>query len=131
MLVVEAPVASWDALSVWLLGHVWLPRGASQPDKLFAAKILRHRDRIAREIDKLAAHPAYRGVAVVGRDTTVLPAFGLVGDSRYWPTFRQAAKRSLAVNSTEMRSGELRPSTQKRGQRYFTHWTMTHHSTSD
>ncbi len=120
--VVGATPDSWDEMARWLEDHSKTPRGASFDERTRARRLQAQSERITHELEHMAAHPAYTWTAVAGRDTTVLPACRIEGDSRLWPTRRMAQTRALDLDSTVMEHGELQPHTTKRKTRVFTMW---------
>lgn len=117
---ISAPVEAWYAFLLWLEPNALTAPGASHSEQVRAACLMRARDRIAAEFDRLAKHPAYRGVAVRGVDTTEFPAYRC-GDGRWWPSPDMALAASdgstLRVTATTLKPHRVMSNSQQ-----FTSW---------
>lgn len=117
MVEVEADPWEWEVLAKWLKAH-----GVVRPSD---PATLRNRARgfsnLARrvdtELDRLARHPGYRGVAVAGVHPILLPAFRC--EERYAPT-----PERLRCGAVDPDVGEMVPVTMKVRSRTFTTWTF-------
>ena len=119
----EASPEAWDALAVWCSQTGLVAPGAPPEARKRAARHMKAARRIVDELARLAKHPAYQGVAVIGTDPTVLPA-RRCGGGRWWPTARMALGHSDG-STASVEYDELRPEIVKRGSRVFTRWTAS------
>src|SRR3954471_12492640 len=59
---IQAPIASWEALGLWLKRKAYTDHGAFTIEAHEAKRRFTQSHRILHEIDKVAGHPAYRGL---------------------------------------------------------------------
>lgn len=105
---VSAPPMCWEALSRWALRRAGdLPAGAGTSERNAARSLARLAARIEREIDSLCAHPAYRHLAVLGTDPTVLPAFRVRLDGVDDPDLQIAPTPLRAIRAVDFAVGPL------------------------
>lgn len=121
---ITATTDAWETLAAWALSM-----GASRPgdpsDRHQEATWFRNTaGKIDRELSRLAKHPGYRGIAVVGDSAIVLPAYKLPSDDRYWPSTRRALAQAARLGESEVLAGELVPVRVKLRNRVFTRWTF-------
>lgn len=117
---VRATTEAFDALLSWCAENSRVPVGSPAPVKAAAAAAGRTQARISAELDRLARHPGYRGVAMVGTETVVLPA-RRCGEGRWWPTRRLALSHGDGT-TLEVTETMLVPSQVRRHGRIFTVW---------
>lgn len=118
---VRAEPESWEALLAWATAAGKTMPGEGSRKRPSAQRATRLAGRLDRELQRLAMHPAYRGLAVDGVDTSVLPARRKAGDDRWWPTTRLALKSSHGEpDSIEVT--ELEPHMERLRGRVFTVW---------
>lgn len=118
---VTASIPAWLTLLSWLqVESVTIP-GATRGEERRAACLSRAATTIDREFMRLARHPAYRGVAVVGTSTTVFSAVRLKGQDRWWPTIDMAFANSDG-STAEVQHATLTPTKRTMNGRVFTEW---------
>ena len=117
---VEAAPDEWVALQRWCERRSKTPYGAPAPERRLAEAAATTARRITQGLDRLAKHPAYRGRAIVGDDTTVLPAYRM-GSTRWWPSV-SLALRHASSSVARMEATTLVPRRVVRGGRVFTSW---------
>ena len=115
----RATTEAWDALLRWCIATSRTPVGATAQQRRDAAAAMRTRRRIESELDRLARHPGYEGKAMVGVESTVLPA-RRYGSGRWWPTRRMALLRG--DGSAPLEATMLVPEMVTRNGRVFTTW---------
>lgn len=117
MLTVAAPPPAWGMLSRWAKARANRIRaGSTEGARVEARAMARLAVRVNRELDRLAAHPAYHGVAVVGVEPLILPAYrvrivgehvpGMKGES-YVDFGPPAPTPDLAVKLADWSPGEV------------------------
>jgi hypothetical protein len=117
---IRASVAAWLTFLSWLQAESRTAPGDGHRAEERAACLARARKAISREFDRLAKHPAYRGIAVAGTSTTVFPAYRL-GEGRWWPSPDMAWAASDGT-TTRMEQADLVPATTQMNGRVFTYW---------
>lgn len=118
---VTASIPAWLTYLSWLQAESQTIPGATKKEEARAACLGRAAVTISREFMRLARHPAYRGVAVVGTSTTVFSAVRLVGQERWWPTIDMAFANSDG-STTETEYATLTPKKRTMNGRIFTEW---------
>lgn len=117
---VRATTEAFDALLAWCAENSRVAVGAPAAEKAAAAAAGRTQRRISDELERLARHPGYREVAMVGTETVVLPA-RRCGKGRWWPTRRMALSNGDGT-TLEVTETLLVPSQVVRNGRVFTVW---------
>lgn len=117
---VEAPVEAWLGFLSWLQAEARTVHGDDHKAQARAATLQRAHARIAQEFDRLAKHPAYRGIAVRGTDTAQLPAYRC-GEGRWWPSPDMAVAASDGT-TLEVEAVILCPATTSMNSQKFTYW---------
>ncbi len=117
---VRATTEAFDELLAWCAGSSRVVVGAPAAEKVAAAAAGRTQRRISVELERLARHPGYREVAMVGTETVVLPA-RRCGKGRWWPTRRMALSHGDGT-TLEVTETLLVPSQVVRNGRVFTVW---------
>jgi hypothetical protein len=117
---VDADPNAWSAFAAWLSGRSTVPPGSTKAAERHADRYARARATIARELTKLAAHPGYRGVAVVGMSRVALPAYRY-GDGRWWPTSTMAFRHG---DGSTLEHVTLQPEGVEIRKRRYTRWVI-------
>jgi hypothetical protein len=120
---VSASPEAWETFAVWCAENRHTPPGAKGKEKAVAGAARRTHTRIVTMLGRLADHPGYRGVAMVGTHTELLPA-RRCGAGRWWPTRRRAMADSDGA-TLEVRVATLYPVQVERGGRIFTVWKVS------
>lgn len=120
--VVRATPEAWDAMRRWCELHAFTDTKDNFEKGIKARSYLRYQQRLRKELDRLAANPAYRGLAVPG--TCPIAFLGCrVDDGRWWPTIRQAL--DAVSEPGELERCELIPEQKLRRRQVFTIWNPT------
>lgn len=123
MLVVEAQPQCWEDLASWIR-QLDGPYGIRREERLIRDRLLCLEHKIVNELDRLSHHPAYRGNAVVGVDSTVLPAFRVEGHAQIGPTPLRARRASGWADGA-LEHGVLEPELLKVRGRLLTRWDFS------
>jgi len=118
---VRASVEVWLAFLDWLRSQTETIPGDTYEEQRRAGALIRARRAIAKEFDRLAKHPAYRGIGIAGTSSLVLPAYRM-GEGRWWPTPDMAAAAADGTTLV-MKRAELVPVWRTVVGREFTEWT--------
>jgi len=112
MLATDCPVAAVEALRRFCEAQAHVAIGATTAERQQAARWGRWANRLGSELDRLAKHPAYVGLAVRGMQTVVLPAYRAVpcgAEARWWPLPRMALDADRAGEASMVAYGLLTP----------------------
>jgi len=123
--IVAADADAWDALAVWCRRESRVGPGATVTERNRGARLITTADRIDRNLLRLSGHPAYRGIAVAGTDSTVIPAVRAHRDGAWFPTVRMAV-RAGGYDELALEHTELVPEVFKSKGRVFTRWSAAH-----
>lgn len=125
---VEATPYAWEVLGRWASTYSSrLPVGAGAEEELVATSLARLGRRIADELDRLAANPAYRGHAVMGVSPIIFPAFRLEDEDGQPVSDHLAPTPSKLMERTRWADGRVTPGllwpyAARRGQQSVTVW---------
>lgn len=86
----QAPAKEWETLHQWLRKECVVPPGARHALRKRSDCLLRAAASVERLMDVVGRHPAYRGLAMLGKHSEVLVAYRLGDTGRWWPSVRQA-----------------------------------------
>lgn len=111
----------WADLAAWCDERSVIRHGDGDARQREAAVLGRASAKIAGELERLAKHPAYRGVGVRGHDRRALPA-RRCGEGRWWPTTAQARAHSDGTTFA-VEEATLYPRTVLNGGAVFTTWS--------
>ena len=120
---VSASPEAWETFAVWCAENRHTPPGARSKEKADAMAARRTHTRIVTMLGRLADHPGYRGVAMVGTHTGLLPA-RRCGTGRWWPSRCRALADSDGT-TLEVQATTLYPTEVVRGGRIFTVWKIS------
>lgn len=118
---VHADPDLWVDFAAWCELRSTVRHGDSADRQKEASILGRAAEKITQEIDRLAKHPAYRGIGVRGRDRRALPA-RRCGAGRWWPTSTQARANSDGTTFT-VEVATLYPQSVLQGGAVFTVWS--------
>lgn len=123
LLEVEADPRCWEEYIRWVRDNLG-PYGISQGERARQDRLRSLARKAEMEIARLGKHPAYRNVAVLGHDSTLLPAWRVEGYDVLGPTPRLARAAALYADGP-LERGDLEPFAMKVRGRTFTYWLFS------
>jgi hypothetical protein len=124
---VEATAEQWHAFADWLYAASLTSHGETNHHRNRNARMHKLEKRIRAQLTKLAGHPAYRGLAIMGVDRTKLPAVRFNdGNGNLYPLFpcRRFMLNKIPRVDIPIEEGWLFPETVRVRGRDVTRWTF-------